>query len=476
MIGVDLALGRTDRNWSAKGLRRVYDAALTLGRSNVPPSRVMDGLREVDALVESLLATPAKAEVRQLLGARVQARFCILLTLQSAYFELREREVNALLQFSCEELECITTEQVLQIAVKSVAEWTQPVAICLYTRNESDVLRLRANWGAGTFETTEFAASKSQMRSLSGPAKLLSESAVIEKSWSGKAVDCWSVPLPPTGEMAGLFLIAFTPGRSVLQRDIGMLSELSLRCWMALKQVRLAEDLEESGQKMKEIARRMLEVEELERRRISRELHDDPAQALAVIRLQLEMLEMDLSTNSPLREQLLEIRKVTESTIHTVRRLIFDLSPSVLEQLGLGAAVRQLVNRMRKDSDMRVRLTIGKLGQLNQNLQMGLYRIIQECLNNVERHSGAKNVTVLLNANRQAISLTIEDDGKGFVFTQANPNKQQFGLVGIRERVRLLGGQFHLESTSPDSGKNRGNGVSTSVIIVLPLSDDVFKN
>jgi two-component system sensor histidine kinase DegS len=148
-----------------------------------------------------------------------------------------------------------------------------------------------------------------------------------------------------------------------------------------------------------------------------------------------------------------------------MRRLIAALSPAVLEQLGLGAALRQLVNRFQRlHSTCRVKLQLTKMGALPHQLEIISYRLVQECFNNIGKHSEAKLVNVSLISADGVLKLIVEDNGVGFVVEEALAKRESFGLSGMRERVALLGGQFHVESRT--ESPKRG----TKISIELPIA------
>src|SRR6202162_3246526 len=144
--------------------------------------------------------------------------------------------------------------------------------------------------------------------------------------------------------------------------------------------------------------------------------------------------------------KLKEARDLTERTILEMRRLIAALSPAVLEQLGLGAALRQLVNRFRRLHPSRVRLLLGRLGRLPQYTEIIVYRLVQECCNNVAKHSGASSVNISVSSADGWVRLAVEANGGGFKVDEALARKDSFGLSGMRERVALLGGRFEIQS------------------------------
>jgi signal transduction histidine kinase len=267
----------------------------------------------------------------------------------------------------------------------------------------------------------------------------LDAAVVLVPAWRGKPGTVWSVP-------AGPAILQFRfpgkrPIRTAEQRLAGMVA------------ARVGPTLERLGRErlLRNISVRMLEVEELERRRIARELHDDAGQSLVVMRLQLELVEMSLPADAvDARKSVAEVREITEKTILGVRRLISDLSPAVLEQLGLGAAIRQLANRFRGGYPAAVRLHLAKLPRLDPRMELVIYRVLQECFSNISRHSQARRINVSLIPADRSLELTVEDDGVGFRVEEGLGRRNCFGLLGIRERVTLIGGRFQVQSNSAE--------------------------
>ena len=142
---------------------------------------------------------------------------------------------------------------------------------------------------------------------------------------------------------------------------------------------------------------------------------------------------------------------MTEKTIIEIRRLIGALSPAVLEQLGLVPALRQLINRFRQNHTSRVKLQLGRMSAtLPKQLEVIVYRLVQECLNNVNKHSFCSNVQISVSCADGILRLCVEDDGVGFRVEDAVNKPGSFGLGGIRERVALLGGNCEIESRMLD--------------------------
>src|SRR5262249_38516153 len=247
-----------------------------------------------------------------------------------------------------------------------------------------------------------------------------SRSALLDPHWHKHYASCWSIPLAADGRTAGVMQFGFTKSYEWLPREQELLAAAAERCLMAAEKARLMEDLAQREEQVRRLAEHMLHVEERERRRISRELHDEAGQSLLCIRLQMELLEQALpESEREWRSKLGEARDLTERTILEMRRLIAALSPAVLEQLGLGAALRQLINRFQRLHPCRVKLQLSKMGSLPQQTEVITYRLVQECFNNIGKHSGASLVHISLASVDGFLKLIVEDNGVGFNVEEA---------------------------------------------------------
>jgi signal transduction histidine kinase len=210
-----------------------------------------------------------------------------------------------------------------------------------------------------------------------------------------------------------------------------------------------------------EVSRHLLKGEEEERRRISRELHDETGQSLMVLRFQLEMLASNVK-NQEQKDMVQESLDVLDRTIEGLRRIIARLSPRVLEEFGLLAAIRRHAQLLASQTRMKARVELpGEISNVDHDIEVALYRSAQEALHNIAKHSRARNFVVRLNTTSNEIHLEIEDDGTG-VLTKASDDSG-FGLTGMRERAVALGGSMTIES-------RRGRG--TQIRIVLPFIAD----
>lgn len=201
---------------------------------------------------------------------------------------------------------------------------------------------------------------------------------------------------------------------------------------------------------------KVLTAQEDERRRIAREVHDTVAQDLAALRLHVERLADDAEVGS-LRERLLQLEKLAASTLATVRRILLDLRPSALEDMGFLPAMSWRLERMAQERGIRGTLSVdGDERPLDVDLSVTLYRIFQEAAQNAVQHGKAEHVFVTISFHEDSVEMSIEDDGVGFDVSDARRDAAKrtgrgFGLLGMMERAELLGGKLQV-SSRPDEG------------------------
>jgi len=193
--------------------------------------------------------------------------------------------------------------------------------------------------------------------------------------------------------------------------------------------------------------RRVVEAQELERRRLARELHDQTGQELTSVLLGLKGVE-EAKTDAERVEALATVRAQVVETLHDVRRLAVELRPKALDDFGLVAALERLRDTFAEQTGMRVELEASVGDRLPSDVETALYRIVQEALTNIVKHAQASSVSLVVTRSERAITAVIEDDGSGFA---ANGGGEGLGLLGMAERLALLGGTLKTES-SPGAG------------------------
>jgi signal transduction histidine kinase len=195
--------------------------------------------------------------------------------------------------------------------------------------------------------------------------------------------------------------------------------------------------------------RRVVEAQELERRRLARELHDEMGQALTSILLGLKALE-ERTGDEASRAATQELRELVVSTLQDVRRLAVELRPTALDDFGLVAALERLTASFGEQTGISVDFETALADErLPEEVETALYRIVQESLTNVVKHARARRVSILLARKEGSVKAVVEDDGRGF--DPAEQAGDGFGLVGMSERLALLGGRLEVESDA-DAG------------------------
>lgn len=227
------------------------------------------------------------------------------------------------------------------------------------------------------------------------------------------------------------------------------------------RSVRLLEQSRNMQEQLKLLSRRVLSVQEEERKRISRELHDVIAQVLTGINVRLASLKVDAAMNTRgLGRQILRTQRLVERSVEIVHRFARELRPAVLDDLGLVPALHSFLKRFMQETGIRTSLAVfAGVEQLSAPKRTALYRVAQEALTNVARHAQASAATVTIRRVPRAVQMEIQDDGKAF-----DPDRvlqarkaRHLGLLGMRERVEMVGGTFAVESTPGKGTRIRVN-------------------
>lgn len=208
----------------------------------------------------------------------------------------------------------------------------------------------------------------------------------------------------------------------------------------------------------------ILRAQEKERARVARELHDDTGQALTVLLVRLQLLA-DHTDDDALRSEVAELRELVGETLDGVRRLVVDLGPTVLDDLGLASAVEWLVDRTRVARHLRVDLHLDLDTEPARPVALALFRVAQEAMTNAVRHAAASRLMVRLTREGQRIRLVVADDGAGFDVARARARPEEsVGLLGMSERIALVDGDLSIESAP---------GQGTTVIADVPVTSGV---
>ena len=238
-----------------------------------------------------------------------------------------------------------------------------------------------------------------------------------------------------------------------------ILGMISIRRVQYLEQESKAryEEVEVARRELQRLSERLLTAQEEERRNLSRELHDEIGQAMSAMLVELGRAEA--AVNGDMRaERLRSVRRMAEASVGMVRNMALLLRPSMLDDLGLMAALRWQAREVTRRWGLRVKMVAGEITEdLPDSHRTCLYRVVQEALTNCAKHSQATQVRVVVHQEPDGLSVTVQDDGIGF-----EPGREKgLGLMGMEERVESLGGRFSIESVP-------GNG--TVLSIQFPLA------
>ena len=229
----------------------------------------------------------------------------------------------------------------------------------------------------------------------------------------------------------------------------------------------IAQDITEEKQlrrNMEHYIKQVTRAQEDERLRISRELHDDTAQLLATLSRSLDALVTgEKNLNKSTKERLQKLHEMADSALEGVRRFSQDLRPSILDDLGLVPALEWLISDIEKSDNMTTRVDItGNHRRLSPEIELAVFRIAQEALNNIRRHSKASSVEMNLDFSPDALTLIIKDNGQGFSIPQRTSDlalSGKLGIIGMRERARLIEGTIILQSEK---------GAGTTITLRIP--------
>ncbi len=220
--------------------------------------------------------------------------------------------------------------------------------------------------------------------------------------------------------------------------------------------------LARSRHELQRLSSRLVDAQETERRSISRELHDEIGQSLGALLVDIGRMSATLGPDRPeAKEQLAQMKSLAERTFAGVRNIALLLRPSMLDDLGLVAALEWLAREVSRRSPIEVAVQADDIPEsLPDELRVCIYRLVQEALNNAVRHSGAANAKVTLQQSPEGILVRVTDDGRGF-----EPKRTRgLGILGMEERVIRLGGTFTVESKP-------GQGASFTAVLPIPLAN-----
>jgi signal transduction histidine kinase len=381
---------------------------------------------------------------------------------QSAQIEDLTRRLSTLTIFSRSLAEGVDLGTALSEAAAVFREIVRADACGIY-RTEDEQAVLMASSGdtpllAGRGEQTvrRAAALGHAVSYPGGPAE------VQEPAPSGAGL---AVPVRTKERTFGGLLVARRDAVAFEAADLTLFSTVVGHLATALENLRLYNEVKDKERLRGELLSRLIHAHEEERFRIARELHDQVSQSLTGLTMSLTAAEEAAGADpGRARAALTTLRDVAEGTLEEVRKIIFDLRPTLLDDLGLIPAVRHYARTLLEAQGMEVRFTAAGFGQqrLPSAVETTVFRVAQEAITNVARHSRAHVVTISVTLQEGLVRLQVGDDGMGFdaPALAASAGRRRLGIAGMEERVALLGGRLEIHSAP---------GAGTTVTMTVPV-------
>ncbi|MCU0485579.1 MAG: GAF domain-containing protein [Anaerolineales bacterium] len=292
-------------------------------------------------------------------------------------------------------------------------------------------------------------------RQFAGWSDLISQEPIL--SWLG-------IPFMIGNEAIGVLALAKTSANFFTPEHTWLTEVIVAQASVAIQNAWLFEQVRAGHERLQSLSRRLVEVQESERRYIARELHDEASQSLTAIMFGLKLLEQDLHQPQNIPARLAELKQLTNSVLEELHRLAMGLRPASLDYLGLVEAIEQLVKSMDGRSGLSIHFKVINFPEelrLPNHVETTVYRIVQEALTNTLRHAQAKNVDIILEYQNRKIIIMIEDNGVGFDASRA-PKSGHLGLLGMQERAQMVSGTLHIESDT---------GCGTTIVLEVPYDD-----
>lgn len=440
----------------------VHYTALRLAKLGVPLPQVTNAIHLYCDLAHEWRARERRPEVTAALDRLIGRTQPLALSVAQSYVEEQGYAREALLSVLDAELNAHDLDELLQqLLVRASGVFPLRWGMILLADRPDAPLRHRAllgiepEWvakgGVGGFFTRV---------ARQGRAGFLLDAAndprIVQSYFRRLEVrSVWAAPLgtgrrPRPGHVpvTGALVIAFDRVYECLPRERALLLALAHRSGLAIERARLLESLAREHGRVRELSRRLLAAQDEERRRISRDLHDETGQALLALRLYLEM-GMRQDPGPAVAEWIQRGLALVDRSVGELRRILAQLSPLGLDELGLEAAVRAELRRQASVSGWQtwVQFELGG-SKLSRPTETLVYRVLQEGLSNIARHARARRVRLQVAAQGDELQIVLQDNGVGMPAPTAtsSPGERHFGLAGMRERVRLVGGSLTMGS------------------------------
>lgn len=250
-----------------------------------------------------------------------------------------------------------------------------------------------------------------------------------------------------------------------IERADGLITQIGVVFDYLTNDVTQISELVESANLRQMFGLKIIQAQEEERKRVARDIHDGPAQSMANVVLRTEIAERLVHNKQEdlAIQELKDLKQMIRASLADVRQIIFDLRPMALDDLGLLPTLRKFIPEIAKRENLKIDLEfIGKERRLASGMEVAIFRLIQEVINNVVKHAQATTVKASIEYADNHIKVLVEDDGIGFEEEEAIKNKNNFGLMGMKERIQLLEGELEINS-------EENNG--TNITFKIPINE-----
>jgi signal transduction histidine kinase len=447
----------------------LYYYGQRLAKLRVDTRQVARSLEMYQKIAVPFIAETCKERRFQVIAALETLVSASFVVVSGAYFDVQRNASDALLKVLDAELSAINLTALLErVLVVTAGIFGANVGVVLLADPESNKLRVRSVTGldAGFGEDVAIGPGQGFTGHIfeSGEPDMLPDlsrsTGILNPELRDHARALWGVPLKINDRVIGVLILGFAKPYQWLPTELELFRAVAERSALAIDRARMTDALREREMRIVELSGHLLKAQEEERKRISRELHDETGQALMVIRLYLGMLDGSVKSREG-KAKIGELLAVVDRTIEGIRRIIGRLSPLVLQELGLISAIRKEAKDLARTTGVQSRVAIGDdVGRLDPVIETAIYRVVQESLHNVAKHAQAQNVNIHMEREGETLSLVIEDDGVG-IRAVTNSLRPSFGMAGMQERISTLGGQMKVVS-------RKGEGTKISITVPLP--------
>ncbi|MFC1979239.1 histidine kinase, partial [Chloroflexota bacterium] len=278
-------------------------------------------------------------------------------------------------------------------------------------------------------------------------------------------------PLRRKDTLVGILVLSIKrSGTSYSGEDIDLLTTMANEAAVVIENAMMFDNLREQQRRVEQLLVRTVQAQEEERRRISIELHDGVAQWLVGANYQLQSCQAILAKGDPdaVKDDIGKLETTLDKSLKEIRSVIAGLRPPALEELGLVHALKQAAKEFNSDSIICKFEALGEPVRLSSSAELTIYRVVQESLNNVKKHSEATSVTVKLQFTNNKVAVDVNDNGKGFNYYQTIRQATaagHMGLLGMRERALMLGGDLKIRSKV-------GDGVRINMMLPITSSTE----